>query len=262
MPYGYFITWNLIGGATWVATFTLLGFFFGNIPFVQKNFELVIVAIILISLVPAVVEGIKARKEMKQQSSEVDNLEVMPSLALLSGGISGRMGQDKALMPFLGRPLILRILERLASIADEVILSTNHPADYAFLGLPLHPDFLPDRGALGGLYTSLMAAHGPVVAAVACDMPFANPALFEYESELLSEDGGRRGHTFDIARVRAFARGLSPRHLPAGNQIGFGSGQVEAGRLVARSESKDRRAGRSEAIRSPRPGLLESQYAG
>jgi membrane-associated protein len=62
MPYGYFITWNLIGGATWVATFTLLGYFFGNIPFVQKNFELVIIAIILISLIPAVVEGLKARR--------------------------------------------------------------------------------------------------------------------------------------------------------------------------------------------------------
>ncbi len=65
MSYGFFLRWNVIGGITWVATFTLLGYFFGNIPFVQKNFELVIIAIILISLVPAVVEGLKARKEMK-----------------------------------------------------------------------------------------------------------------------------------------------------------------------------------------------------
>jgi membrane-associated protein len=66
MPYGYFITWNMIGGATWVATFTLLVYFFGNIPFVQKNFELVIIAIILISFVPAVLEAVRARKEMKK----------------------------------------------------------------------------------------------------------------------------------------------------------------------------------------------------
>ncbi len=66
MSYGHFITWNLIGGVTWVATFTLLGYFFGNIPFVQDNFELVIIAIVLISFVPAVVEGLKARKEMKK----------------------------------------------------------------------------------------------------------------------------------------------------------------------------------------------------
>jgi membrane-associated protein len=67
MPYGYFITWNLIGGTTWVATFTLLGFFFGNIPFVQNNFELVIIAIVLISLVPAVTEAVKARREAKKR---------------------------------------------------------------------------------------------------------------------------------------------------------------------------------------------------
>ena len=65
MSYGYFITWNLVGGISWVALFTLLGYFFGNIPFVQKNFELVIVAIILISIVPIFVEWFKARKEKK-----------------------------------------------------------------------------------------------------------------------------------------------------------------------------------------------------
>ena len=66
MSYGYFFTWNIVGGISWVATFTLLGYFFGNIPFVQNNFELVIIAIVLISLVPAVVEGLKARKELKK----------------------------------------------------------------------------------------------------------------------------------------------------------------------------------------------------
>ena len=66
MPYGFFIRWNMIGGITWVAIFTLLGYFFGNIPIVQKNFELVIIAIILISLIPAVVEGLKARRDTQK----------------------------------------------------------------------------------------------------------------------------------------------------------------------------------------------------
>ncbi len=73
MPYGYFITWNLIGGVTWVATFTTLGYFFGNIPFVQKNFELVIIAIILISFVPAVSEAIRTRREIRKQKAEADS---------------------------------------------------------------------------------------------------------------------------------------------------------------------------------------------
>jgi membrane-associated protein len=73
MPYGFFIRWNIIGGITWVATFTLLGYFFGNIPFVQHNFELVIIAIIVISLIPAVVEAMKARNEIQKSKAETES---------------------------------------------------------------------------------------------------------------------------------------------------------------------------------------------
>ena len=111
----------------------------------------------------------------------------MLSLALIAGGASSRMGQDKALMPFLGRPLIQRILKRLENVGEQVILSTNRPADYAFLNLPSYPDLLPDCGSLGGLYTALSVAGHSILAAVACDMPFANPSLFEYELLLLSQ---------------------------------------------------------------------------
>ena len=62
MSYAYFATYNVVGGITWVILFTLLGYFFGNIPFVKKNFEFVIVAIILISVVPMFVEWWKARR--------------------------------------------------------------------------------------------------------------------------------------------------------------------------------------------------------
>jgi len=65
MRYGYFITYNIVGGLAWVSLFTLMGFYFGNLPFVKKNFELVILAIIAISFIPPVMEFIKARKEIK-----------------------------------------------------------------------------------------------------------------------------------------------------------------------------------------------------
>jgi membrane-associated protein len=65
MSYGYFITYNLVGGVTWVALFLGAGYFFGNIPFVQKNFEFVIIAIILVSVLPMVVEWWKARGAAK-----------------------------------------------------------------------------------------------------------------------------------------------------------------------------------------------------
>ena len=65
MSYGYFLSWNVIGGLTWVTLFLFLGYFFGNLPFVQHNFEFVIVAIILISVVPIGIEWLKARKQKK-----------------------------------------------------------------------------------------------------------------------------------------------------------------------------------------------------
>ena len=66
MKYRNFILYNVIGGISWVAIFISLGYFFGNIPFVQKNFELVILAIIFISFIPPVLEFFKARKESKE----------------------------------------------------------------------------------------------------------------------------------------------------------------------------------------------------
>jgi membrane-associated protein len=72
MSYGFFIRWNIVGGITWVGIFTLLGYFFGNIPFVQHNFELVIIAIVIISLVPAVIEALKARKELLDKTETKD----------------------------------------------------------------------------------------------------------------------------------------------------------------------------------------------
>lgn len=70
MSYGYFITYNFVGGIVWVLLFTLAGYFFGNIPFVRKNFEFVIIAIILISVVPMFVEWWKARREAKAKIAE------------------------------------------------------------------------------------------------------------------------------------------------------------------------------------------------
>jgi membrane-associated protein len=62
MSYRHFFSYNVFGGIVWVALFTLAGYFFGNIPFIKDNFELVIIAIILISLLPAVWEAWKARR--------------------------------------------------------------------------------------------------------------------------------------------------------------------------------------------------------
>ena len=71
MTYKHFITYNIVGGVLWVSIFLGLGYFFGNIPFVQKNFEMVIIAIILISVVPAIYEIIKAKLEKKAEAKAI-----------------------------------------------------------------------------------------------------------------------------------------------------------------------------------------------
>lgn len=98
------------------------------------------------------------------------------------------MGQDKALKTFLGRPLIQRVIERLTPIADEILVTTNRPDDYAFLNLRLIPDLITGRGALGGLYTAVTSASQPMVAVVACDMPFASASLLEGAARLLVQE--------------------------------------------------------------------------
>ncbi len=99
------------------------------------------------------------------------------------------MGQDKALLPFLSKPLITRVISRVADLADEVLVTTNTPENYGFLDLPLVSDVYPGRGALGGLYTALNAASQPFVGVVACDMPFVNPDLLKAELDLLVQTG-------------------------------------------------------------------------
>jgi membrane-associated protein len=79
MSYGYFFSYNVFGGIVWVLLFTLLGYFFGNIPFVKANFELVIIAIILISVLPAVWEAWKARREIKlERAAKAAKMEETP----------------------------------------------------------------------------------------------------------------------------------------------------------------------------------------
>lgn len=62
MSYPKFITYNVVGAVLWVGLFVLGGYFFGNISVVRENFTLVILAIIAISVLPIVVEALRARR--------------------------------------------------------------------------------------------------------------------------------------------------------------------------------------------------------
>jgi molybdopterin-guanine dinucleotide biosynthesis protein A len=111
------------------------------------------------------------------------------SFVIQAGGESTRMGGNKALMPFLGEPLVARVARRLAPLTSEILVTSNSPDDFKFLNLPLVIDLLPGRGALGGLYTALAVVQRPVLAVVACDLPFINPDLLKAQLALLAESG-------------------------------------------------------------------------
>lgn len=129
----------------------------------------------------------------------------MVSLVVQAGGESRRMGRNKALIPFLGRPLIQRVIERLQPLADEVIITSNQPDGFEQFQFPLVADVMPGMGALGGLYTALWAAQNPLVMVVACDMPFANRQLLQYQADLLVKED------VDVV-IPGFAEGWEPFH--------------------------------------------------
>ena len=95
-----------------------------------------------------------------------------------AGGRSTRMGgRPKALMELGGRRIIERVIAVMDDVIDDLLIVTNTPDLYAFLGLPMVPDVYPDGGSLGGIYTGLKAASGDAIFTVACDMPFLQPEV-------------------------------------------------------------------------------------
>ncbi|MEK7713855.1 MAG: molybdenum cofactor guanylyltransferase [candidate division NC10 bacterium] len=93
-----------------------------------------------------------------------------------AGGRSTRMGgRPKALLELGGRRIIERVVDAVTPAVSDLLIVTNTPELYAFLGLPMVADVYPDGGSLGGIYSGLKAAAGDTAFTVACDMPFLHP---------------------------------------------------------------------------------------
>lgn len=144
----------------------------------------------------------------------LENVYARPKLTVVvqAGGESRRMGQSKALVGFLGEPMITRILHRIAPAADEIVVTTNEPDRLAFLhdidfGRPLRlaSDVYKERGALRGFCTAIAAARTPLVALVACDMVYASPSLIIAEAATLHAE--RKDAVVPVTRF-----GLEPFH--------------------------------------------------
>ena len=95
-----------------------------------------------------------------------------------AGGKSTRMGgEPKALMTVGGKRIIERVIEAVAPAVGDLLIVTNTPELYAFLGLPMVSDVYSDSGSLGGIYSGLKAATAASAFTVACDMPFLHPDI-------------------------------------------------------------------------------------
>jgi molybdopterin-guanine dinucleotide biosynthesis protein A len=115
------------------------------------------------------------------------------------------MGQDKALMPFLGIPLIERLRDRFLVLNREILIISNEFTGYEYLGLSLHKDVIPDRGALGGLLTALTITDSIYVALIAADLPFSSPKLLGYLFDMIQNSD------YD-AVIPSSKYGLEPMH--------------------------------------------------
>ena len=110
---------------------------------------------------------------------------------VLAGGLSRRLGRDKAVEPFQGEPLIARVIGRLSSLTNEIVVVVNSEKRAKELPLPagvkIAVDVYPDSGSLGGIFTGLTAAANDWAFVTACDMPFLNESLISHL--LTSRDG-------------------------------------------------------------------------
>lgn len=103
------------------------------------------------------------------------------SVAILAGGMSKRLGTDKALVRLADddRPLLGLVIDRVQPLSDDVfVVSSPRPA-YDQFGVAVKPDLYPEAGVLGGIASALRHARHDACLVVSCDHPFLNPALLE-----------------------------------------------------------------------------------
>ena len=103
---------------------------------------------------------------------------------ILAGGQSRRMGRDKALIDFQGRPLIAHVIDTLRALTNDIVVVSNRSEVYGPLSAPLGArvvaDYDPPCGPLGGIAAGLKAMDAELAIVVACDMPFLNVALLRW----------------------------------------------------------------------------------
>ncbi len=91
---------------------------------------------------------------------------------VLAGGLSTRMGRDKATLPWGAADLLNTVLAALAPVCGRLVVVSNVPRTIALSGVTVVPDQYPGCGPLGGIHAGLLAAGEGYCFVAACDMPY------------------------------------------------------------------------------------------
>lgn len=95
---------------------------------------------------------------------------------VLAGGKSERMGEDKGLMPFRGKPLVAYPLQLMEQFCSEILISAHNQA-YTSFGYPVVADQVSGLGPMGGLYSCMLSSANDLHLFLSCDMPLISPAI-------------------------------------------------------------------------------------
>lgn len=99
---------------------------------------------------------------------------------ILAGGKSSRFGSNKALAQYQGMPMVQRIAGCLAPLFSELLLVTNTPEQYEFLGWPMTGDRYAECGPMAGIHAALSTVRQPAIFACGCDMPLVDAGLVRF----------------------------------------------------------------------------------
>jgi len=102
--------------------------------------------------------------------------------------MSIRMGENKAFIQIEGVPIIQRIYDLFRKLFQEVIIVTNEKELFSDFESKIYSDLIPNKGALGGLYTGIYFSSFHYSFCVACDMPFIRESLVEYLIETIKDE--------------------------------------------------------------------------
>lgn len=99
---------------------------------------------------------------------------------ILSGGKSSRMGENKSLLNLGGKKVIERVTDLMKSLFPDVILITNTPDEYSFLGIPIFRDIYEYKGPLAGIHSGLTHSKTENNFVISCDIPLMTKQMIEY----------------------------------------------------------------------------------